>query len=141
MAKITVHGGPSSRYDPPVPPRPRARDAVPEPSYIVGEDGPELLLPMDPPSVEPEVMAAVVASFGQHEVMAPPVEPEPEPEPEPEFGSEKAFLAAVAGFTELEGGEQPSAGSSSETSTASTPRKSAARKANRPQPAPATESP
>ena len=115
MAKITVHGGPSSRYDPPAPPRPRARDAAPEPfdaTHILGEDGPELL-PMDPPAVEPE----------------------------PEFGSEKGFLAAVAGFTELEGGEQPSAGSSSETSTASTPRKYVARKANRQQPAPTTESP
>jgi len=112
MAKITVHGGPSSRYDPPAPPRPPARDAVPEPSYIVGEDGPELL-PMDPPAVEPE----------------------------PEFGSEKGFLAAVAGFDEPEGGEQPSPGSSFETSTASTPRKYVARKANRQQPAPTTESP
>jgi len=74
-----------------------------------------------PEEVEPEVMAAVVAAFGQHEVMAPPVEPEPVDEPE--------------------GGEQPSAGSSSETSTASTPRKYVARKANRQQPAPTTESP
>ena len=119
MAKITVHGGPSSRYDPPVPPRPRARDAVTDP-YIVGENGPGLRLPMDvPEEVEPEVMAAVVAAFGQHEVMAPV---------EPEFGDEP------------EGGEQPSPGSSSETSTASTPRKYGARKANRPPHAPTTES-
>jgi len=115
MAKITVHGGPSSRYDPPVPPRPRARDEVVSTvavafdvpahlasaeksfaeTYILGEDGPQLL-PMDD---------------------LPAVEDEPE------------------------GGEQPSAGSSSETSTASTPRKSGARKANRPPHAPTTESP